>query len=785
MILEKKARLLSGAALLAWLTVPQIALAQQVPASTPAAGAPSEGLEQIVVTARRTSERLQTTPVAVTALSSVGLARAQIVDVPSVQRAAPNLTITSGTPAASGFALISMRGQANLNAGNAADPAVGIYIDGAYIARPAGALFDLVDMQQVEVLRGPQGTLFGRNTIGGALNMTTNQPNDKLSFLAQATYGNYDDKEFTGVANIPFTDGLDFRVAYKYHDRDGYGHDIDNGRPLNDKRDDNYVRAQLRIAPTGERWSIVLSGDYNRSRDSGQLAVLTGANPLVLGTAGADSLVAAYGHSKSDWWGGYNTDASAINPSYRPSDAVKGDGASARINVDFDWATLKSITAVRHLNSSGFVDLDGTPETFLEVQNQYVSNGFSQELQLAGKTGRFSWITGLFYFQEHNTERSDASTFGGPWFRNFANIENKSYAAYAQGYYQITDKLRFSGGVRYTKDIRAVQIHNLATITPPVCGLPTDDRDDGVTCTQSQRATFTYPSWTAGFDYQATSNIFLYAKTSGAYMAGGFNLRQGALPAFKPEGVKDVEIGLKADWLDKHLRTNIALFHSWQTDVQRNISTIVNGNVTQYITNAGDAHVSGVEFEGTLLPWKGMELTANAGLLRAHYDKHSFIDIQTIAGIPGCAGGQAVGTYNCSVDRSGERLPQVPNVTFSLGATQTVPVSFGELSVHLDYAYIGDQTFAPNTPAAAQPEAVKQAYAEANRLSHVPAYGLLNGRIGVSFDDHNYEISVWGRNLANKKYFTRSFADLYTSLGVAVSFVGDPRTYGVTATAKF
>jgi iron complex outermembrane receptor protein len=770
------------------LFAPVAAFGQEAPGVQ--AAKPGQQLDEIIVTARRTKERLQTTPVAVTALSAIGLERAQIVDVAAIQRAAPNLIITRGTPSASGFAIISMRGQSNLNAGNASDPAVGIYIDGAYIARPAGALFDLVDMDQVEVLRGPQGTLFGRNTIGGALNMTTAQPTNHFSVFAEGTIGNYKTRQFTGVVNLPLkSDELAVRVAYKYQEHDGYGTNLTDNSPYNDKRGDNFVRAQVRWSPAGSSLEATLSADYSKSHDSGQLSALTGANPLVLGPL-ASSLEANYGHPAHGWYNGFSTisDPSPTALGFKPRDSVKSYGTALRVNADLGGMKFKSITAWRLLNSDGSLDLDGTPTAILEVYSRFHSAGFSQELQLAGDIGKFSWIGGLFYFDETGTERSDAQAFGfagAPYFRNFADIENRSMAAYGQAYYQISDKLRASAGIRYTKDDRKVVTHNLSNLYPPTCDIAPSARDDGASCSLTQKKSFDYPAYTVGLDFQATSNLFLYVKSSGAFMAGGFNLRQLALPAFKPEGVKDVEFGIKADWLNHHLRTNIAVFHSWQTDVQRNISAVVGTTTTQFIRNAGNAQVSGLEFEGTAIPWKGFELTAQLGLLHARYDNGSFLDTQTIAGIPGCSGGQPVATYNCTVDRSGEKLPEVPSITYGFGATQTLPIDHGEFSIHADYSFVGKQSFAPNTPAAAQPAAIKQAYAIANDLSEIKGYGLLNARAMVKLDQVNMELSLWGRNLTGKRYYTRSFSDLYTSLGVAISFVGDPRTYGITATYRF
>jgi iron complex outermembrane receptor protein len=774
------------------LMAPGLALAQAAPSS-------GTQLEEVVVTARRQEERLQTTPVAVTAVSGAAMERAQIKDVSDVQRAAPNLSISTGTPAATGFAFISLRGQANLNGTTASDSSVGIYLDGVYVARPAGALFDLVDMQQVEVLRGPQGTLFGRNTVGGALNLITNKPTGDFGGSIQATYGNFDDKEVTGVVNLPLVgDQLAVRLVYQHKERDGYTHNLVDNSRLNDVGRDNYLRAQVRVAPAGQVWDLNLSADWNESRDAGQLNSLSGWNPLVFGPGGAfgfanlgPALNSAL-QSNTGFYNGYAQSFSQDDLHYAQHSALKNYGASATLNADLGKVNFKSITGWRKLDTEGGNDLDGTPIDILHAFSRFQSTGWSQEFQLSGHEGAFSWIGGLYYFQETGREVADAKAFGFlgvPYSKNDGDVKSTSKGAYLQGYYDITERLRASAGIRYTWDSRSVDLHNLAFLdptgaAPSICGVASVVPPPG--CSQPESAKFDYPAYTASLDYKLTDDIFVYAKTSGAKMSGGFNLRLGSIPAFAPEGVKDVEGGIKADWFDHRLRTNIAVFHSWQSNVQRGIGAVVDGRATAFVRNAGDAHVSGVEFEGLAAPWKGMEINTTVGYLDGAYKKGAFNDLQVISGIPGCAGGQPIGTYSCTVDRSGEPLPQTPRWTYSIGASQTVPLDFGKLVLHADYSFFDSVHYnALNTPAAAQPAAVQAAYATQNALDRAAGYGLLNGKITLVLDKPGLELSVWGRNLTDKKYITRTFADLYTSLGVAVQYDGAPRTYGVTLKYKF
>ncbi|WP_404478851.1 TonB-dependent receptor domain-containing protein [Novosphingobium sp. BL-52-GroH] len=297
------------------------------------------------------------------------------------------------------------------------------------------------------------------------------------------------------------------------------------------------------------------------------------------------------------------------------------------------------------------------------------------------------------------------------------------------------------------------------------------------TCKLVRAAHFNYPAYTLGLDYKVSEALFIYAKTSRASKAGGFNVRQGSenAPAFAPEKAEDVELGVKYSDPSGLLRVNLAGFHTWTEGVQRSILTVdpVTNNSTSYIVPAGNTRIYGGELEVFLNPVEGLRLNGNVAYLNAKYQKGTFQEQR-----PNGAGGFI------TVDRSGEVVSQVPEWQFAVGATYTVELGTAKLALHADYAWIGDTYTNPFTVTPGAPPAAVAFGALANELSKTPAYGLVNGRVGLTLDN-GLEVFVFGRNLTNEKYITNTFASLAGSLGVATNFPGDPRTYGVGVRFSF
>lgn len=776
--------------------------AAQSPNGAAASEATEGAIGDIVITARRTEERLQTTPVAVTALSSQSLEITQIQDATDLQRVAPSFSIQTGGPSVSGLVFVSLRGQQNQNPGTANDPTVATYIDGVYIPRPSQGQTDLDDLERVEVLRGPQGTLFGRNTTGGAINIISAIPKDEFELIGKAQLGNYDYRSAALTVNAPLANGLALRVNGTFHDRDGYVRNRALGTFADDPKS-YFGRAKLRYEGAG--WDVMLSADYNRITDNGQKVGLVAFNPAVFtalpGGAGVPALLQQYVQTKATW---YETNGTAfvlptVTPagtaifntlpadvqalySEKPQNKVIAYGFGGTINVELaDGLSLKSITGYRYSNSTGLIDTDGTPVPLLTTRSGYGSKQFTQEVQLSGTVGSsVNYIVGGYYGHEEGYESSVSQTFGfipAPRFitENSADVLNITKGLYAQGNLTLAPGLRTTAGLRWTWDDREVVLHNKSRLgDPSTCNVPL--KDPGTVCDQTQKVKFDYPAWTFGFDYQATPDVFLYVQTRGASKSGGWNVRAGSIPAFRPEKVRDVEGGFKADWFNHRLRTNVALFHSWTKGLQKQIGALIPGTTqpTQFLINAGNARIWGAEFEITAVPWDGMELNANLSLLDGKYDAGTFTEVQTVGGV------------NVNVDRSNEPLPQLAHTQFTVGATQTLPVSFGSVRAHLDYAYISSVSISPVTAAPGVSPAVQATYDLQNSLTKIPGYGLLNGRIGVQLDSPNVEFFMFARNILGKKYTSRVFADLYTQgLGFIQRTVGDPFTFGGGVTVRF
>lgn len=804
----------------------------QEASGTPTQANEETGIADILVTARRFEESVQTTPVAVTAIEQRTLERQQVIDVTSIQRIAPGLVVRQGTPGPSSTVQLGIRGQNNLAALMQNDQAVGIYLDGVYIPRSQGALMDFVDMQRVEVLRGPQGTLFGRNTTGGALNMVTNDPVDRWEGKISGELGNYDYRNAQVTLNAPLAEGVAARITYNFRERGGYVRNVTLGRDIADVNS-HFVRGKLRFERNN--FNIIVSGDYSRTSDNGSASSLAAYDPK-FATYGALFGPNAYStledslHRPANWWrsfsGGLVSPSSnplfaQISPEARrlydekPNNRGEGYGFSTTMNLDLDAIRIKSISGYRYNKSRTLIDTDGSPLPLLATFSGQLTKQYSQELQISGDISeRISFITGAYISRETGYDVSQSQLLAGLIRENFATSKNISKGLFAQAYYKLTDQLRLAGGFRYTWDTRSVDIRNkqvaglasdfIIATTPTVrynCNnanvstapTPAEVAARAAECSQPQSADFSYPAWTFGIDWQASDQIFLYAKTSGAARAGGWNVRAGSLPAFSPEKVKDAELGIKTDLFDRRVRLNAAFFNTWKSGIHAQTNVVTPGiGSTAYTTNNGDARIWGAEFELVVAPWSGMEILSSLALMDGKYKKGTYLDTQRVTGFsgalpPGCvqAAGLPATTVDCTVDFGGNSLIQLPKRQFNLGATQTVHLGAGQLSFHADYSYISSQRYFTVVPAAAQPPSVQAVMTRQNQLAIAPGYSLVNARIGYELKEPGLEFYVFVSNLTNNKNTASRFADLYRDLGFVADFPGLPRMWGIGAKWKF
>lgn len=778
-------------------------------------------IDDIVVTARRSSESQQSTPVAVTALNAEALTRNQVLQVVDLQRTAPSLSVGSGGTGGPSISYLTIRGQAQNSPNSASDAAVGTYVDGVYYGRPTSGNLGFLDIAQAEVLRGPQGTLFGRNTTGGALNITTALPGEEFAGYLRAGYGNYSATRLEGAVSIPISgDQFGLRLAGRYSARDGYVHNPIRNSDYQDVDHDYALRATMRWAPDNLPVTLVVSADTVDYEDNGGPTAVIGLNlgyqPLLgfpvgpaatftlgqmfalgnlpLGTNPLNPLnylVGAGGTGRFDETYQNQTvgpDGSPINgvtigrqDVRTPFNGAESGGVNANLDIDLGGVSIKSITAYRTADSTNQLDLDGTPLNIIAFVSDYTQEQMSQELQLSTTIGNLDVIAGLFYFQEEGDESSIATSFGNlgfPTRLTLGNFEAESRAAFFQANYHFTESLRGTVGYRYTSDSRSIIKRGRSNIALPGCGtgIPLVP---GLGCYAPFSEDFNYPSYTLGLDYRMNDDVFLYARTSAAAMAGGFNTRDvpAGSESFDPEKIRDIEIGAKLDLMDNHLRLNMAIFHAENERVQRIINAFLPGaGLSQYAANAGDTETNGVELEVTALPWEGMELTANVAYLDASYVSGTFIEDR--------GPNDARLNGNGIVDRSGEDVPYAVELQYAIGATQDFDTSLGLARIHLDYTYLGEKPVNVTTASTLASPSVQAEVAEQNRLGTLPSYGLLNVRASLELAGSGAEIAVWGRNLTDEEYYINTF-DGYRSLGFTTANQGAPLTYGVSLEYRF
>ena len=761
------------------------------------------GFGVIIVNARKTDENLQKTPVAVTAISTEAIQALQVVEATDVQRVAPGLLSRGAGTGPSAIVTYALRGNAQNSPNSVSDSAVGIYLDGVYLARPISSNLGFLDVANIQVVRGTQGTLFGRNTTGGAVQFSTVQPDGDFAGYIKAEAGNYKHKLIEGAVTLPIMgDELSARVAARYTERDGYGRNQFTNAPLGDIESDVSARGTLKWAPDALPVTLTVSGEYLKSNDNGTMHALGAVNPAgPLANFFPGQFSTDYIQNRGNFYDGFGGTTPVAPQLAEPRNYNEAYGFTGTLEVELGDIAVKSITAYRDSDSGNTLDLDGTPAGGIEFDSQYRQNQFSQELQLSGETDSLEWIVGGYYFKESGDERSDSAAlhdvpaFGGisltPSRRTFTTFNSRSAALFAQANYSLSDALRVTAGIRYTWDKRRINGMGFANlravpeitpggvVLPGTCGVGVNAGlvvPAGL-CTNPQSASFSYPAWTFGVDYEINPDMLVYAKTGGASLSGGFNTRPTPVGAesFQPEDVRDVEAGFKGEFLDNRLQTNLAVFHVWRNSSQSIVNGLVNGALSQFAQNSGNIRSYGFELEARALPWEGMELRGAVSRLWSKYQAGSFVDLGS----------------DGFFDRSNEEVAQTPEWTFNVGATQTLEADWGEMSFHLDYSYISSRNFGQETadltdPTLTAPEraAILADVATANALGTLPGYGILNGRIAINLDSPNVELALWGRNMLGKKYNQNLF-NSYRQLGFVSYNPGKPATFGGTATFRW
>lgn len=751
-----KAALLAGAA---WSVAASAALAQD---------ADNTEVGEIVVTARRTSESLQTVPGAVSAFDVKSLERMQAVDTTSLQGAVPNLNIVQGR-GSSNATNIYIRGVGQPDALQTFDPAVGVYVDDVYYSRIRGTQFDLLDLERVEVLRGPQGTLYGKNTIGGALKLVSRKPDQTFRANGSVALGDYSQVEVKGGVSGPVVgDQLALGVSALFSKRDGYVHDPVLNRDYNDKNT-WALRGALAYTPRDD-FRIDVTADY--SKDD---AAMTVGQPLNSLTTLFGVPVLAVPTNASYHFEGRTT------PGLPNSTKLThwGLAATATWNIT-DALTLKSITAYRKLNTDDYIDIDATQAEIGDVFVGVDQNQTSQELQLNYSQGPLTVVGGLFYMRENVASHQEAygddvlgqlpNPFpGGPvgpttFLRTIDDsLKTTSWAAYANASYDITEKLRVSVGLRYTEEEKTYSRTTSTFSNNPTFAANPAFAFNGLNKTWDDLS----PAITV--DYKLADNAMIYLRGSKGFKSGGFNGRAnnpGEQSPYDPETMVSWEAGVKTRWADNRILLNFTVFDSDYKDFQARVSGTVVDPGTNLpspeltVINAGKMKISGAELEASARPIQGLFLDAQIGYLDARYEE--FNDVRFTA-----TGG----------DRSFQTPAFSPRWTARYGAQYEW--SLGEVG----FLTLGGQARFRSEQALAIDNTFINTQTKITGLFQ-DDYWLLDARLVWEDSSRRFSAGIYGQNLADETYKTDG--QEFSSVGnIRTVYYGAPRTWTIRFTARY
>lgn len=694
-------------------------------------------LEEVLVTARKREENLQEVAVAVSVVTAQTIEDAGLVRLTDISQLVPNMTYQENI--SNKFTNITLRGISS-SGGLGNDPGVGVYVDEVYVARESGFNADLLDIERVEVLKGPQGTLFGRNTAVGAINIATKKPADEFTGMVLADVGDYDYQRYGGYLNGPLTDNLAAKISGVYHERDGY---LDNTYGGTVNTVDYYTfRGQALWAPM-ERLELLLIGDYRKDTSDG--------NNLVTRNQG-DPVNKNYEVSIPD----------------SGSENVEAKGVALTANYELDNYLLTSITSGNKIDEKYQNDQDWSDLDALTGNDTRDNKQWSQELRISSTSdSKLQWVAGLYYFNQQFDATQEAingpdtiyaafgltdligtgtppSSIGLPdsvTIKADSVIKADSYAAYANIDYSLSEQWSVDAGIRYSKDEKKLDYTQTADPIAAAFGFLNLDIKDDIDDDQ----------WTPtiSLNWTPMDDLLTYAKYSKGYKAGGFNnsiSSTGSAIAFDPEKLDAYELGLKSTWLDNTLRVNAAVFHMEYDDKQE--SAFVTG-VGFVQTNAGEATSDGVELEVQYLLRDYWSIYGSVGYTDAQYDQYIIDEDE---------------------NNNGNDLTRAPEWTANIGTQiewQYTDYLHGMFRV--DYSY-QDESFtkANNDP-----------------FYKAEEQNIVNARLQISDAEQTWQATLWGRNLTDDDSIntidgpSTFFFDTYHYSLIA------PRTWGVELQYNF
>jgi len=655
-------------------------------------------LEEIVVTAQRRSEKLQNVPIAVTALGIKDIQQKGLSGTLELAAAVPNLTIMKSGPS---ILNPFIRGVGEIAGGPNDEPSVATYVDGVYIASPsAAATMEFNNIDRVEVLKGPQGTLFGRNATGGVIQIITRDPSHTPGFDGSVEYGNYRDVRTNAYLTTGITSWAATDLAVYYENQmDGYGENFTTHTPTFTHRD-FAVRSKTFLTPTATT-QIRISADYSKTNADSQFQLAQG----VIGIDGVTTYPGRYNGS---------SDLDFVN-------RVKQIGGSVRIDQDLGAFRIASISAYRHNDIFFTFDQDLTPLPAVPVYLSEFQHNFSQELQLLSPSqSKINWLLGAFYYNskagEDPVRLAGAASAPLPYEDINADQHTISKSLYGQGTVEVLTGLKLTAGLRYTDEKQAVD-GDFSSVSGILAG------------PFHQESKFKKFTWRAAMDYSFAQNIHGYISYNRGIKSGGFNLFTPQAVGYKPERLDAYEVGLKSELFDRHVRLNVAAFYYDYANVQ--VSNVVAGAVMT--TNAAKARMYGLDADLTVSVNDRISFSGGLGLLNARY--RDFPNALTYGAQPGL--------QETIPNARGNHTPLAAPVTGSFTANYKVPLAGTSLMFTGTVIY-NDGSYKD----------------VANRLKY-PSYTLLNGSIGWTRDDQHLGIHVWIKNATNALYYIDRYETIF------------------------
>jgi iron complex outermembrane receptor protein len=718
------------------------AVAQMAPDGT---AQDSNTLAEVVVTAQHRAESIREVPIAIDAFDANAIRQANYDSIAEVAAQTPGLFYGIGTGQTNP---ISLRGIGSNRFDSRIDPSVGTFVNEMYLPRFGQSLSYLVDVERIEVLKGPQGTLYGRNTTGGAINIITNRPTQELTGGAEVEVGNKELVSANGFISGPIAgQAITGRLAVGYYDRDGFMKETVSGHT--DGVSNKLVRGTLDFTPSEYATISVVSEYLKRHKDSFFFNINSTPTIFQSPTVTAPPLVPGHYQEALSFPGFYDLEQWYV---------------SVKASVDLAPFTLTSISAFQHAHGNYLNDVDSTVLDIAAVQVDENTNAFSQELRIASRPGglltlgdALQWIAGIYYLDDKPKEL-DEFDFGRdsvvyllarkvpglslPISDIFtSNLHKQSIAGFGQLTYHITDELQFTAGGRWTHD----EINFAAGGVPSVSGFPL------IAGAYSTGGDLKWSSFDPKFtlSYDVHHHALVYASFARGFKSGGVqNLpttAEAAARPFNPEHVKTTELGLKSTWFDRRLQLDLAAFYTDFADLQvQSLVTLPSGATLTVTDNAGSSTIRGAELEVAALPVRGLRLSLGYAYLHAKY-------------------GQFVSGTN---DYSGRWLNRSPENTIDVAGVYTIPLaSLGEAALRADWFHSSEVFFTPGNLAS----------------ESQPGYGVVNASVAWTDSAKRWRVSIWGKNLGSTQFITHVFPS-QPGFGFLWS---DKRTVGLSVARTF